>query len=301
MTECHQQNEAAIVALLDQPADKTIDEMVEKLSKRRGVAAVLFYGNKLREVGADGLLDFYVLTDGNKAYHGAGFSAFFNKILPPNVYFEEITNDTGSVSAKVAVMTLSAFRRKMSPKSWDTTLWARFSQPARLVYCRDEESRADVIEVITSAYETAIWWAFRLSSNTQSATALWTDLFSKTYGAELRVESANRAEMIVAKAPELYQSLYQAFVEDTSKYPIAEGEHDKAHKQWARRRMIGKVQNLLRLIKAAVTFRGGIAYALSKVERHSGRAVELKPWERRFPWIAAPLVFCRLLIERRLR
>ena len=67
MIENHQQNEAAIVALLDQPADKTIDAMVEKLSKRRGVAAVLFYGNRLREVEADGLLDFYVLIDGNRA------------------------------------------------------------------------------------------------------------------------------------------------------------------------------------------------------------------------------------------
>ena len=301
MIENHQQNEAAIVALLDQPADKTIDAMVEKLSKRRGVAAVLFYGNRLREVDADGLLDFYVLIDGNRAYHGAGFSAFFNKILPPNVYFEEIESEAGSVSAKVAVMTLSAFRRKMSPKSWDTTLWARFSQPARLVFCRDQESRKVVIEAIVSAYETAMWWAFRLSPNTQSATALWTDLFSRTYGAELRVESGNRAEMIVAKAPELYQSLYTAFVEDTSKHPIAKGDLEKAHKQWARRRAIGKVQNFLRLIKAAFTFRGGIAYALSKVERHSGRAVVLKPWEQRFPWIAAPLVLCRLLIERRLR
>ena len=301
MIENHQQNEAAIVALLDQPADKTIDAMVEKLSKRRGVAAVLFYGNRLREVEADGLLDFYVLIDGNRAYHGAGPSAFFNKILPPNVYFEEIISDAGSVSAKVAVMTLSAFRRKMSPKSWDTTLWARFSQPARLVYCRDEESRQVVSESIVAAYETALWWAFRLSPNTDTAAALWTGLFSKTYGAELRVESGNRAEMIVAKAPALYQSLYTAFIEDTSKHPIAESDRDKAHKQWGRRRAIGKVQNLLRLIKAAATFRGGIAYALSKVERHSGSAVVLKPWEQRFPWIAAPLVFCRLLIERRLR
>ena len=301
MIENHQQNEAAIVALLDQPADKTIDAMVEKLSKRRGVAAVLFYGNRLREVEADGLLDFYVLIDGNRAYHGAGFSAFFNKILPPNVYFEEIESDAGSLSAKVAVMTLSAFRRKMSPKSWDTTLWARFSQPARLVYCRDEESRQVVSESIVAAYETALWWAFRLSPNTDTAAALWTGLFSKTYGAELRVESGNRAEMIVAKAPALYQSLYTAFIEDTSKHPIAESDRDKAHKQWGRRRAIGKVQNLLRLIKAAATFRGGIAYALSKVERHSGSAVVLKPWEQRFPWIAAPLVFCRLLIERRLR
>lgn len=302
MTASHKQNEATIVALLDQPTDKKIEAMVEKMSKRRGVAAILFYGNRLREVDAEGLLDFYVLTDSNRSYHGGGASAFFNKILPPNVYFEEMQQgDAGSLSAKVAVMTLSSFRKKMSPKSLDTTLWARFSQPARLVYCRDEKSRQDVIEAITSAYETAMWWAFRLSSNTHSATALWTDLFSKTYGAELRVESGSRAEMIVAKAPALYSSLYEAFLEDGSRSSITKSENAKAGRQWRRRRFVGKIQNFLRLTKAAVTFRGGIAYALSKVERHSGRAVVLKRWEQRFPWLAAPIVFCRLLIERRLR
>lgn len=301
MTECHQQNEETIVALLDQPVDKAVEAMAEELSNRRGVAAVLFYGNRLREIDAGGLLDFYVLTDGNSAYHGAGASAFFNKILPPNVYFREIEHETNVVNAKVAVMTLSSFRKKMSPKSWDTTLWARFCQPARLVYCRDKESREVVIDAITAAYQTAMWWAFRLSSNTHSATALWTDLFSRTYGAELRVESGSRAETIVAKAPALYQSLHQAFIEDGSNGSIIKEEAGKAHKQWARRRLIGKVQNFLRLIKAAFTFSGGISYALSKVERHSGRPVVLKPWEKRFPWLAAPLIFFRLLIEGRLR
>lgn len=301
MTKCHQQNEETIIALLDQPADKTVEAMVEKFSKRRGVAAVLFYGNRLREADANGLLDLYVLIDSNRAYHGLGVSAFFNSVLPPNVYFEEIESDAGSVGAKVAVMTLSSFRRKMSHKSLDTTLWARFSQPACLVYYRDEQSRELVINAITSAYQTAMWWAFRLSSNTHCSTALWTDLFSKTYGAELRVESTSRAEAIVAKAPALYHSLYEAFLEDVSKHSISKQETDKASRQWARRRFIGKIQNFLRLIKAAFTFRGGIAYALSKVERHSGRAVVLKPWEQKFPKLAAPLVFCRLLIERRLR
>ena len=37
------------------------------------------------------------------------------------------------------------------------------------------------------------------------------------------------------------------------------------------------------------------------VERHSGRPVELKPWQRRWPWLAAPVVLWRLWRERRLR
>lgn len=301
MTAEYQQNKKAIVEGLDQPADKSVEAMAAKLSKRPGVAAILFYGNRLRNEASDGLLDFYVLTDSNTAYHGTGPSAFFNRILPPNVYFEEVNCEEGLVSAKVAVISLSQFRLKMSPKSMDTTLWARFSQPSLLVYCRDQESRQKVIDAILSAYETALWWAFRLFPDAPSSTDLWTNLYTSTYGAELRVEGGKRSEMIVDKSSVLYGSLYKAFLNDAAKHPITKNNHRTSRRQWALRRFVGKTLNFLRLIKAATTFSGGISYALSKVERHSGRPVALKRWERRFPWLAAPFVFCRLLIERRLR
>ena len=67
------------------------------------------------------------------------------------------------------------------------------------------------------------------------------------------------------------------------------------------RRRAGKALNLARLVKAAFTFRGGLPYIISKIERHGGRPLELRPWERRLPWLAAPLVMLRLLREKRLR
>jgi hypothetical protein len=42
------------------------------------------------------------------------------------------------------------------------------------------------------------------------------------------------------------------------------------------------------LAKSAYTFEGGIDYVLWKIERHSGVRVQLAPWQRRHPLLAAP-------------
>lgn len=287
-----------IIACLDQPVGEQIKPMIERLAERPGVAAILFYGNRLRESEAQGLLDLYVLTDSDPAYHGHGPSAFFNRLLPPNVYHEDAASSKTGIGAKVAVISLAAFRRRMRKASWDTTLWARFAQPAILGYARDADARARVIEAITAAYQTATWWAAHFSDDQATAHHAWETLFSKTYGVELRVESAARAKTIVDQAPALYAALHEAIIE-----PLTPSESDRrtAIKAWNRRKIAGKLLNVARLIKAATTFKGGISYALSKVERHSGRPVQLKAWQRRFPWLAVPFVFLRLIFERRLR
>lgn len=287
-----------IAGQLDRPPDDAVRTMGMKLSARAGVAAVLFYGNRLRDSGAEGLLDFYVLTDSDRAYHGTNLSAAFNRLLPPNVYFEETAMDGKPITAKVAVISLSAFRRRMRKMSWDTTLWARFCQPVLLVHTRDDAARKTVTAAIACAYRTAAWWALALSSDENAPDETWRTLFEHTYGAELRVESANRAQTIVETTPELYAALHRHFI---APIRMTAKERRMARTAWSRRRGIGKFLNAARLVKAAATFRGGIPYILSKVERHSGRPVELSRWQRRLPWLAAPFVFLRLLIERRLR
>ncbi|MCC2659180.1 MAG: hypothetical protein K0Q76_4288, partial [Panacagrimonas sp.] len=57
---------------------------------------------------------------------------------------------------------------------------------------------------------------------------------------------------------------------------------------------LGKPLNVLRLLKAACTFDGAADYAAWKVERHSGVKLELSPWQRRHPLLAAPVVYLRL-------
>jgi len=283
-----------IAGRLSRPAGEAAVAMARMLAERPGVVAVLFYGNLLRDPDADGLLDIYVLTESARAYHGAGIAALANRVLPPNVYFEELPDGT---AAKVAVMRLSAFHRRMRWTSWDTTLWARFAQPAALLFSRDDAVANKVRDAVVTAHETAARWAASLSGPGADADAqvAWQTLFENTYGAELRVEGRGRAADITATAMDTYAALHAA-----QKIPTP-ANRNKARRAWRGRRFVGKFLNAARLIKAAFTFRGGIAYALGKVERHSGRPVTLGRWESRFPWLAAPVVFLRLLRERRLR
>lgn len=270
--------------------------MAERLAARPGVRAVLFYGNRLRDPAASGLLDFYVLIDSVGTYHGRGLSALANRLLPPNVYHEALADD--GTAAKVAVMRLDAFASRMRRTSWDTTLWARFCQPSILIYAAGKTAREDVIGAVVTAHQTAAWWAARLAPAGADAETAWRTLFAHTYGAELRVEGQGRAVEIFRGAADIYTDLYAAQIGEG---PPDDAERRVARRSWALRRLVGKPLNLARLIKAAFTFRGGIAYALSKVERHSGRPIELGPVARRLPWLAAPFVMIRLLLDRRLR
>lgn len=273
--------------------------MAEKLADRPGVAAILFYGARTRAdaeaAGGGGPLDFYVLTDDDTAYHGRGLAAFANRLLPPNVYFERIEGPQ-PVDAKVAVVSIDAFRARMTPRALDTTLWARFCQPVILAWSRGPAARGMVIDAIAAAVETAAWWGSRFAPPGAGEATFWEALFANTYGAELRVEHASRTRRITDSAPERYRQIHEWLAGNPSQV-----ERDEARAAWRRRAVLGKFRNLARLIKAAFTYRGGLAYALSKVERHSGKPIELAPWQRRWPWLAAPFVLWRLWREKRLR
>jgi hypothetical protein len=178
----------------------------------------------------------------------------------------------------------------------DTTLWARFTQPVALLWARSPTHRQAVIDAVTAAVETAAWWAARLAPGDANPNETWRALFHHTYGSELRVESGGRARDLIASAPERYRQIHRLLIADGP--PV---DRIAANHAWRRRQIVGKFRNLARLIKAAFTYRGGFAYALAKVERHSGRPVEVSDWQRRWPWLAAPVILWRLWRERRLR
>ena len=286
---------ALIEGELDRDPGAQARAMAERLSARPGVAAVLFYGAQMRDGGGGGPLDFYVLTDSDTAYHGFGLSALANRVLPPNVYHEVIEGDP-PIEAKVAVVTMTAFRARMSPGSMDTTFWARFAQPVILVWSRDAAARSAAVDAVCAAVETAGWWAARLVPEGAGPEDFWRGLFDHTYRSELRVEGPGRTRDLVTASASRYRQLHGLVAES-----VDAAERASAVSGWRRRAFLGKFRNLARLTKAAFTYRGGFAYALSKVERHSGRPVELSPWQRRWPWLAAPVVLWRLWREKRLR
>lgn len=290
---------------LDRPVMAEARVIADVVLARHGasVAAVLFYGSCLRTGDAGGILDVYVLTDDLRAYHGRFWPALLNAALPPTVFYLEAPGPAGMVRAKVAVMGTAAFARAVRGAGIDTTIWARFCQPAALLYARDAESRSAAIEAVAQAVATAARWAVRLGPESAQPAKYWTTLFCHTYGAELRAERGNRPALIHDWAANRYARLLPlalaraeiAAVTDTDGQLRPQvPDRAAAQRAWARRRRLGKLLNILRLMKAAFTFQNGIDYVLWKLERHAGRPVLVSPWQRRHPILATPLLLLRL-------
>lgn len=298
---------AAIDAELRRDVAPAVAAFAAQLAARAGgaAAAVLFYGSALRDGVLDGVLDFYVLVDRESAWPGSRLAAFANRLLPPNVGYVEATIEGQALRAKYAVMTLARFSAAMSARRIDTTLWARFSQPAACVWARGEADRGAVTGAVVAAVVTAAHWAALLGPERAEAAAFWRALYLRTYASELRVERSARGADLIAGDTARYTRLLPAawrtgglsfaLGDDGTLAPaLSDTERQAGLRRWRLRQRLGRPLNLLRLLKAASTFANAIDYVAWKVERHSGYRIEPSPFQRRHPLLAAPLLYWRL-------
>jgi hypothetical protein len=292
---------------LGRAAPAAVTALAESLARRGGtaVAAVLYYGSTLRADALDGMLDFYVLLDNVAAWPGSALTRLANRLLPPNVGYMEFTHQGQALRAKFAVMSLRQFQRRLRPRSLDTTIWARFCQPVLCVWTRSDADRRATAELVSEAAITAARWAVALGPETASPEDFWRALFARTYTAELRVEKSGRAQDIVGTAAERYRLLLPLALDaadvrfDTRTSgmlapALDAAQRHRARRRWARRQQLGRPLNMLRLLKAAFTFEGAMDYVVWKIERHRGVRIELSPWQRRFPLLAAPGLYWQL-------
>lgn len=267
--------------------------------------AVLFYGSNLRSGALDGVLDYYVLVDSLRAWYRRALPAAANRVLPPNILYFERDYEGRRLRAKVAVLRSDQFLAAMDAESLDTTMWARYSQPAALAWVRDEAGRREAAAAVTEAVISAAAWAARLGPERGRAEDYWEALFRRTYGAELRVEKASRAQAITSWAEARYARLlplawrarglaFRIHRDGRLQPALTDAARKRAEAAWSRRHWLGKPLNFVRLMKSAYTFEGGVDYVLWKIERHSGVKLELTPWQRRHPILASPLVLREL-------
>lgn len=289
-----------VASALEQPPRADVQEAARDIVARYGdaVAAVLFYGSGLRDAtDTSVIIDLYVLVDDYRAVFPCFASALAARLLPPSVLFLP-ANAPGNAGFKVAVIARRPFRARLTPESRDTTLWARFCQPAILVHARDAAARNWVVESCTMAAKTALHWAARLGPAEGTASDYWRALFRATYAAELRVEKGDRADAIAAYAADHYAALLAESDEfipmGTHVRPrVAPADAARASRVWNRRRW-GKVLSAARLAKAAFTFAGGGEYIAAKLARHADVPVVFGPWQRRHPLLAALFILASL-------
>ena len=269
---------------LSQPVDPRVSAMAAAIAAKYGKAAraVLFYGSCLREKQLDGLmLDFYLIVSTYREAYGRSWLAAANRLVPPNVF----PYQDGRLAAKYAVLSEADFHRLNGPETRNVSVWARFAQPSRLVWAANDEARERAIASVARAIPTLLGAALPTAGDSADPLDLWRHAFALTYSAELRAERKQRGGTVVESDPDRYRrfagpGLAEAVANDAG---------------WGRRRLEGKLLSVVRLAKASATFAGGADYIAWKINRHAGTNIVLKPWQRRFPLLAAISLLPRLL------
>lgn len=260
--------------------------------------AVVFYGSNLRTGSLEGVLDYYVLTDGPQQ----------EKIWPRVSYHEAIIEGE-ALRAKVATMSLAQFAKAASGRSRDTTIWARFVQPCGLIWRRDESAGDAVLSAVAEAVKTAARLAAALGPKSGPAKDYWRALFQATYRAEFRVEKPGREDSILSVNAAHFDGLLAAawaadgieFSEEAGRLtPQLPGKtRRETLRWWAARQRLGKLLNIARLLKASTTFEGAGRYAAWKITRHTGVPVKVTPWREKHPVLSAPAVLWQVWREKK--
>nr|WP_246604818.1 hypothetical protein [Aquisediminimonas sediminicola] len=284
---------ALVAAELGQPVDPRVVAFAADIAGRYGAAAeaVLFYGSCLRETKLDGLmLDFYLIVNDYRAAYPQGWMAVANQLVPPNVF----PASHAGLIAKYAVLSVEDFARLNRRETLNVSVWARFAQPSRLVWQANEAAGERAVDAVAEAAPTLLAAALPLTAQDDGdPLAIWRMAFALTYGAELRAERKTRAGSVVDADPARYL-LFTPDVLASARLgrldsPVA------ARRRWRLRRLQGKSLTVLRLLKASLTYAGGIDYLAWKISRHSGHAIVIRPWQRRWPILGAITLLPRLV------
>ncbi len=272
-----------VAAELAEPVDPRVSAMAAAIAAHHGSAAraVLFYGSCLRQQELDGLmLDFYLIVSDYPSAYSRRWLATANRLIPPNVFPFAYQG----LAAKYAVLSEADFRALNGPDAGTVSVWARFAQPSRLVWGSDEAARARAVAAVANAAPTLLSLAMPIAEGGD----LWRAGFSQTYKAELRAEREDRSGSIVDADPERYRRFGAAF------QPPPWGDEAATKRRWRQLQRRGKMMSVARLAKASLTFAGGIDYLAWKINRHAGTKIEIKPWQRRWPLVAALFLVPRL-------
>ena len=296
--------EQLVAAELATPVDPRVAAMAAAIAAKHGAASrsVLFYGSCLREQQLDGLmLDFYLIVADYRAAYDRRWLAFANRLIPPNVFHFQ----KDDLTAKYAVLSEADFRRELGRNARSTSVWGRFAQPSRLVWAADEQAAEWARDAVKDAAPTFFQYTIPMMEPDcgHCIGDIWSRGFELTYQAELRAERAGKPASIVGADPDRFERFGRAalstIAELTDVGPNGEVANLMSPKDtarwWRRMQRKGKLLSVLRLAKASATFAGGVDYIAWKINRHAGTEIRIKPWQRRWPLLAAISLLPRLL------
>ena len=284
-------------------------ELAERLVGDTGasVRAVILYGSRLLKTRPDrhSALDFVVIVDDYRSFY-AGLSRAeqlsrpvalmtgLARVLPPNV-IAYTPEDGRDGLAKCLIVSKAHFARALGPNPPDHFILGRMLQRVGEVWTAGPAEANWVREQITGAHMRVLQWMAPYLEAPVDAASLGRRILEVCYQGELRPESRGRAGAIFeAQAAHFAEVLDPALraaaadgsmVEQDGFYRLAKTVSPAVARRWRRHFRRSKVRSTSRWLKHMITFANWLPYVVRKVERHTGRTIELTTLERKLPLI----------------
>lgn len=282
----------------DARAQSALAALRSALERRHGagIECLLFYGSCLRSGDLfEGLVDLYVIVRDYRGAHRSRAAAAANRLLAPNVYYLQARVGEDTVRCKYAVFSSGALARGVSHRWFESYLWGRLCQPVAIAWAADETAFARARDALRQATITFLDRVLPCVPAAGGVRELWRQGLALSYATELRAERSGRsaelsehgAAHFLAATREVAPALRWPLLLEGDAYTvrIPAAARRRARLAWALRRVQGKLLSVARLLKALFTFEGGLDYIAWKLERHSGRRVEIPEHVRRYPLI----------------
>lgn len=273
-----------------------VEALLDVLRARYGACfvAAIYYGSCRRAETVEGLVDLHVLvTDEVQALGPTAGTAC--RLLPPNVYYLEAEHAGETVRCKYAVIGVDAFRRSCTRRAFHSYFWARYAQPVSVIGCAPAVQEM-IDESLVDALATYFSRVIPAFPDEDDPLELWVRSLALCYTCELRPEGQDRSRTLVDAHAEYYREAAEAALAERSSVLGAQSPHGAALR-WRLRAIWGKAVSLGRLLKGLATFDGGLDYAVWKLERHTGRRIDVPDAVRAQPWLRIWPVLFRLWRE----
>ncbi|MBY0400010.1 hypothetical protein K2X89_06915 [Myxococcota bacterium] len=323
MSEEREALEAIVAAELALPVRPAVDWLASELARRHGetVLGVLFYGSCLRQTTDEGVLDFWLVVDEYGGAYRSPLLAWINPVAPPNVFYLERDFEGRTLRTKYGVISRRAFDQGTSFRAFHPYVFARFAQPARLLACRDDEARSYFIGCVARSIVVLVGRLVYLLPRRGgflrfSLAAFWQEAFRRSYDSERRPEADETIRGLYLANAERYDEVglrsLRELARDGRVGSLTEHPRSVALQipaapvlagrlRWQAMRLIGRSLGLVRLFKTAYTFGDWVPYVLWKLERHTGRAIELSERQRRHPFVFGWPIILKQVLRRNLR
>jgi hypothetical protein len=291
--------------------------LARQLAQAGGTAvrAVLLYGSQLLRAQADrhSAYDFVVIVEDYRSFYAAsraagelrrpvGLMTWMANLLPPNVI--AFAPDGGREGiAKCLIVSSAHLERALGADPMDHFLLGRMVQRVEVVWSASAHDVAWTERQLAGARARVLNWMAPYLDGPIDAERLGRRLLEVCYQGELRPEAKDRAATIFESQAEHFRSVFPAVLEQGvvdgvleraassdarpagPVYRLARPVAAADQRRWRRHFRRSKRRATARWFKHMITFANWLPYIVRKVERHTGRAIELTPLERKLPLI----------------